>query len=53
MTDHYGDLPLGKELAYPEHYDPMQLVAIERQAARAAIAVDSVSLPFFGEDIWK
>lgn len=49
----FGDLSLGKHTDYPDHYSPGLLTAIPRVLARQALAIDSASLPFVGEDIWN
>lgn len=43
---------LGREVAYPAHYDPSLLFAIPRQAARAEIGIADEALPFVGHDRW-
>lgn len=42
---------LGREVAYPAHYDPSLLFAIPRQTARAQIGIAD-TLPFVGHDRW-
>jgi 7-cyano-7-deazaguanine reductase len=49
MASH--DLPLGRTVAYPAHYDPSLLFPIERRAGRDAIGVPD-RLPFVGHDRW-
>ena len=44
--------PLGRESAYPEHYDAGLLFPIPRQANRAPLGLDDAALPFEGEDEW-
>ncbi|NWO54828.1 NADPH-dependent 7-cyano-7-deazaguanine reductase QueF [Chromohalobacter israelensis] len=44
--------PLGRESAYPEHYDAGLLFSIPRQANRAPLGLDDAALPFEGEDEW-
>lgn len=44
--------PLGRESAYPEHYDPALLFPIARAANRAPLGIDEAKLPFVGEDEW-
>ncbi|WP_280539166.1 NADPH-dependent 7-cyano-7-deazaguanine reductase QueF [Chromohalobacter sp. 11-W] len=44
--------PLGRESAYPEHYDASLLFPIPRQANRAPLGLDDAALPFVGEDEW-
>ncbi len=45
--------PLGKAVAYAEHYDPGLLFPIPRQGKRDEIGIAEGSLPFVGEDIWN
>jgi 7-cyano-7-deazaguanine reductase len=45
-------IPLGREVAYPDHYDPGLLFPIPRAQGRAAIGVDVAALPFVGHDRW-
>ncbi|QEA39464.1 NADPH-dependent 7-cyano-7-deazaguanine reductase QueF [Pistricoccus aurantiacus] len=44
--------PLGRESAYPEHYDAELLYAIPRAANRQPLGIDETALPFVGEDEW-
>ena len=44
--------PLGRESAYPEHYDAGLLYPIERAANRAPLGIEEGALPFDGEDEW-
>ncbi|MES3676849.1 NADPH-dependent 7-cyano-7-deazaguanine reductase QueF [Halomonas elongata] len=44
--------PLGRESAYPEHYDAGLLYPIERAANRAPLGIEESALPFDGEDEW-
>lgn len=46
-------LLLGKEVAYPEHYDAAVLCPIARQQSRQSLGIDAASLPFVGVDIWN
>lgn len=46
------DSSLGREVAYPAHYDPGLLFPIPRAAGRKAIGLVDVSLPFVGHDRW-
>ncbi len=46
-----NDLPLGRLVEYPRHYDPTVLFAIAREAGRSALALAS-PLPFIGLDRW-
>ncbi len=54
MNQH--DIPLGREVAYPSHYDAGLLFPIPRTLGRAEIgintAVDAQPLPFIGHDRW-
>ncbi|MGX5729608.1 NADPH-dependent 7-cyano-7-deazaguanine reductase QueF [Pseudoxanthomonas beigongshangi] len=43
---------LGREVAYPDHYDPSLLFPIPRRQARGEIGVDDDALPFHGHDRW-
>lgn len=43
---------LGKQIQYPNHYDPTQLFPIARKTKRNAIGIKD-TLPFFGFDIWN
>ena len=45
--------PLGKAVAYAEHYEPALLFPIPRQGKRAEIGIAEGALPFVGEDIWN
>ncbi|MDT0502672.1 NADPH-dependent 7-cyano-7-deazaguanine reductase QueF, partial [Halomonas sp. PAR7] len=47
-----ADAPLGRESAYPEHYDASLLYAIPRAANRAPLGIKEGALPFVGEDEW-
>jgi 7-cyano-7-deazaguanine reductase len=44
-------IPLGREVAYPSHYDPGLLFPIARTAGRSALGLDE-ALPFTGHDRW-
>jgi 7-cyano-7-deazaguanine reductase len=46
------DSLLGKDIAYPDRYDPDLLFPIARATQRAAIGVGD-ALPFHGVDIWN
>ena len=46
------DIPLGREVAYPSHYDPGLLFPIPRAQARDEIGIDAQALPFIGHDRW-
>ncbi len=43
---------LGREVAYPDRYDPTLLFPIPRQPARAELGIDAGALPFVGHDRW-
>ncbi|MEQ1513233.1 MAG: NADPH-dependent 7-cyano-7-deazaguanine reductase QueF [Lysobacteraceae bacterium] len=45
-------IPLGREVAYPSHYDPGLLFPIPRTQGRDEIGVDAHALPFTGHDRW-
>ena len=45
-------LPLGREVAYPAHYDPALLYPIPRALGRTALGVWDEALPFAGHDRW-
>lgn len=44
------DIPLGRQAAYPSHYDPSLLFPIPRAQARDEIGIDARALPFIGHD---
>ncbi len=44
--------PLGREVAYPRHFDAGLLYPIPRTLGRAAIGIDAGTLPFAGSDRW-
>lgn len=46
------DIPLGREVAYPSHYDSGLLFPIARTHGRNEIGVDARALPFIGHDRW-
>lgn len=46
------DSLLGREVAYPDHYDPSLLFPIPRRQARAEIGIADDALPFGGHDRW-
>ena len=49
-----ADSPLGREVAYPRHYDPRLLHPIPRVAGRAANGLaPGAPLPFVGHDRWN
>lgn len=45
--------PLGKAVAYPEHYDPKLLVPLPRVDNRRKLGIDANKLPFQGADVWN
>jgi 7-cyano-7-deazaguanine reductase len=45
------DSLLGREVAYPRHYDPALLFPVARAPARAALGIEG-ALPFAGHDRW-
>ncbi len=47
------DSSLGREVAYPSHYDPGLLFPIPREAARRELGLDPAALPFVGFDRWQ
>ncbi|MFT4196891.1 MAG: NADPH-dependent 7-cyano-7-deazaguanine reductase QueF [Pseudoxanthomonas sp.] len=47
------DSSLGREVAYPDHYDPGLLFPIPRAPARQALGLDADALPFAGHDRWQ
>ncbi len=51
MTTH--DLPLGRMVDYPRHYDPALLFPIARSAGRGEIGIGEGALPFIGFDRWN
>lgn len=48
----HPDIPLGREVAYPDRYDPALLFPIPRAQARSQIGIAEVALPFVGHDRW-
>ncbi|WP_280547624.1 NADPH-dependent 7-cyano-7-deazaguanine reductase QueF [Halomonas sp. 11-S5] len=56
MSHHRPDTlahaPLGREAAYPAHYDAGLLFPIPRAANRAPLGIEEGALPFVGEDEW-
>ena len=46
------DLPLGRPVNAPMHYDPAVLRSIERRTARRGMGIGE-ELPFSGEDVWN
>ncbi|WP_027962730.1 NADPH-dependent 7-cyano-7-deazaguanine reductase QueF [Halomonas halodenitrificans] len=47
-----AEAPLGRESAYPQHYDASLLYAIPRAANRVPLGIEEGALPFVGEDEW-
>ncbi|MFP7723240.1 NADPH-dependent 7-cyano-7-deazaguanine reductase QueF [Lysobacter sp. A3-1-A15] len=47
-----NDLPLGRHVDYPSHYDPGLLYPIPRALGRGAIGLGGTALPFIGHDRW-
>ncbi|MBC7989195.1 MAG: NADPH-dependent 7-cyano-7-deazaguanine reductase QueF, partial [Luteimonas sp.] len=45
-------LPLGRDVAYPQHYDPTLLFPIARALGRDALGLVPSELPFIGNDRW-
>lgn len=45
--------PLGKQVDYPQQYDPSQLFPVARAGNRAAIGLPQGKLPFQGYDHWR
>lgn len=50
--DTLENAPLGRDAAYPEHYDAGLLYPIPRAANRAPLGIEEGKLPFVGEDEW-
>src|SRR6476659_7356142 len=51
MTSH--ELPLGRPVDYPRHYDPGLLFPIARALGRTALSLpETGALPFAGHDRW-
>lgn len=48
----HPDIPLGREIAYPDRYDPGLLFPIPRAQGRADIGIRDDALPFVGHDRW-
>ncbi len=44
---------LGREVAYPQHYDPSLLFPIPRAQGRAELGIRAEALPFIGHDRWQ
>jgi len=47
------EIPLGKEVAYPDQYTSDVLFPISRQLSRDTLGIAPTSLPFYGSDIWN
>lgn len=51
MSDsNLGQAPLGREVSYPQTYDPSQLFRIQRAETRASLALPD---SWYGADIWN
>jgi len=51
MSDYkLNDLPLGREVAYPQAYDPTLLFPIERKSNRSTLRLPG---PWHGADLWN
>ena len=50
---HPAASPLGKPVAYAQHYAPELLFPIARQGKRDEIGIAADALPFVGEDLWN
>jgi 7-cyano-7-deazaguanine reductase len=48
----HPDIPLGREVAYPDRYDPGLLFPIPRSLGRGDIGIRDDALPFAGHDRW-
>jgi 7-cyano-7-deazaguanine reductase len=48
----HPDIPLGREVAYPDRYDPGLLFPIPRALGRGDIGIRDDALPFAGHDRW-
>ncbi|AKE52599.1 NADPH-dependent 7-cyano-7-deazaguanine reductase QueF [Kangiella geojedonensis] len=48
----HDDIPLGKDVGYPEQYDPSLLFPVARQLKRDELGLKG-SLPFHGSDFWN
>lgn len=54
MPDHSSrDLPLGRHVDYPSHYDAGLLFAIDRAPSRSTLGLQGPALPFVGLDRWN
>ena len=47
-----ASIPLGRDVAYPAHYDPSLLFPIARAQGRADLGIADDALPFTGHDRW-
>lgn len=47
------DIPLGKDVTYPDQYSADVLFPISRQQSRDNLGFESTALPFQGGDIWN
>lgn len=49
-----ADLPLGRQVDFPDHYTPDVLAAVERTVSRRELELAAgAKLPFLGEDLWR
>ncbi len=53
IPSHPDASPLGKPVAYAQHYAPELLFPIERQGKRDEIGIAAGALPFVGDDVWN
>lgn len=47
------DIPLGKDVTYPDQYTADVLFPISRHLSRENLGIESTALPFCGTDIWN
>ena len=48
----HDDIPLGKDVGYPDQYDPSLLFPVARQLKRDELGLND-NLPFHGSDFWN
>ena len=48
-----SDIPLGKDVTYPDQYTTDVLFPISRQPSRDSLGINPMALPFQGEDVWN
>ena len=48
----HDDIPLGKDVGYPDQYDPSLLFPVVRQLKRDELGLND-NLPFHGSDFWN